>query len=572
MPSCHLDLQQSPATSAKVSLKIVVQPPGAAAPENHVFTLTSPTNARAELTAIIDPLKEIIAGLKAGTAPPVASHAAIDGGGSSAAMAIAQAVTSGSRASEEDMYSDGRLLSNLGLQKSLLGANPVLRQRFDESLKGKPDVITMAQFSAQFWSTRTHLLRAHAVEKSQNPGLYNVLSEVKPTHVDGVIHLDINREQIHLIFDQQPLVRRIYDDLVPKKFSETDFWSKFVVSRLFKQLKGEKITELDPEIPLLDKYLNYNEDANRTRQFVIEHVPRFMDLEGNEQNHSKRMGNAPDTTMKPNSHEKVPILRIINNMSERMMVNVAPSDAEAHAPVGLDEETFNELQLRDLQRLDSDNRVRLHITDQQHISSKDRAEKDSAKRKADPGKTLKSLKREVALELILPTDPDGEDERRAGATSVIMKSVKQRVHNSLSNATSETGLSSTAVESATMSHNTTIEFLHYFWTVYLSGDEARANELAQLAVTLKKSLERIEAVAVEAEQEKTEEQSELKRQQDEFFQRTGKKRRLGIPSRNGGRRGIESMLAATTRAVRFAAMEYERVYSEQTAQQGLQVP
>jgi transcription initiation factor TFIIH subunit 1 len=553
-----------------VSLKIVVQPPGAAAPENHVFTLTSATTARAELTAIIDPLKEIIAELKA--APPAVSRPSADGGGSSAAMAIAQAVTSGTRTAEEDLYSDARLLSNLALQKSLLSANPVLHQRFHESFKGKPDVITMAQFSAQFWSTRAHLLRAHAVEKSQNPGLYNVLSEVKPTHVDGVIHLDINREQIHLIFDQHPLVRRVYDDLVPKRYSETDFWSKFVVSRLFKQLKGEKITELDAEIPLLDRYLNSDESANRTQQFVIEHVPRFMDLEGNEQNHSKRMGNAPDTTMKPNSHEKVPILRIINNMSEKMMVNVAPSDAEAHAPVGLDEETFNELQLRDLQRLDSDNRVLLHVSSQQQFSSKDRARRTNVKLGTTPGKILKTLRREVAQEQPLPTDLDESNERRSGATGVVMKSVKQHVHNLSSNAGPETGLSATVVESATMTHNTTIEFLHYFWSVYLSGDETRASELAQLAVTLQKSLERIEAVAVEAEKEKTEERRELLRQQDEFLQRTGKKRRLGIPHRGGGRLAVEGMLTATIRAVRFADAEYQQAYSEQLAQQGLHNP
>jgi transcription initiation factor TFIIH subunit 1 len=551
-------------------LKIVVQPPGAAAPENHVFTLTSATNARAELTAIIDPLKEIIAEVKA--APAATSRPTPDGGGSSAAMAIAQAVNSGGRTAEDDMYSDARLLSNLSLQKSLLGANPVLRQRFDESFKGKPDVITMAQFSAQFWSTRAHLLRAHAVEKSQNPGLYNVLSEVKPTHVDGLIHLDINREQIHLIFDQHPLVRRVYDDLVPKRYSETDFWSKFVVSRLFKQLKGEKITELDAEIPLLDRYLNSDENANRTQQFIIEHVPRFIDLEGNEQNHSRRMGNAPDTTMKPNSHEKVPILRIINNMSEKMMVNVAPSDAEAHAPIGLDEETFNELQLRDLQKLDNDNRVLLHVSSQQQFSSKDRARKANANNITNSGKALKALRREIAQEQPLPTELDESGERRAAATGVIMKSVKQHVHNLSSNAGSETGLSATIIESATMTHNTTVEFLHYFWSVYLSGDETRANELAQLTVTLQKSLERIEAVADDAEKEKTEERRELMRQQDEFHQRTGKKRRLGMSHRGGGRRAVEGMLTATIRAVRFAETEYQHAHSEQLAQQGLHNP
>ncbi|KAF2423077.1 hypothetical protein EJ08DRAFT_457726 [Tothia fuscella] len=557
-----LNLQQSPASSPKASLKVIVQPSGASTPENHVFTLTSPTTARAELTAILDPLKEVISALKTVPVSGAGSLTSKDGG-SSAAMAIAQAVSSGASQNDEDIYTDARLLSNLSLQKSLLGASPLLRQRFDESLQNKPEVISVAQFSTQFWSTRVHLLRAHAVEKSQHQGSYNVLSMVKPIHDNDKLRLELNKEQIQLIFSQHPLMRRVYDDLVPKSFSENDFWAKFVVSRLFKQLKGEKITEHDPPIPKFDNYLNYDEKAFRTQQFIMQHVPRFMDIEGNEQNHSKRLGNAPDTTMKPSSHDRVPILRALNNMSEQMMGNVAPSDAEAHAPVGLDEETFNELQLRDLQRLDADNRVRLRISNEQHQSAKDR---DHQGLRPSYRIVLQDFRASFGIEVDLPTELDSPNQLLAGeATGNIMDSVKQCVLL-LSNMEPDSGLSPALAGQAVMTHNTTVEFLHYFWSVYLSGDESRANELAKLAETLGNSLVRIDQVATQAEKERSEALAEQQRQLDAFNQRTGQKRKRDTSKAGGGRKAVEAMLMATTRAVRFANDQYEQEYKAQSAQ------
>jgi transcription initiation factor TFIIH subunit 1 len=482
-------------------------------------------------------------------------------------MAIANAVSAGARASADDMYTDASLMSNLNLQKSLLGASPLLRQRFDESLKGKPDVITVGQFSTQFWSTRVHLLRAHAIEKSQHQGSYNVLSMVKPIHENDKLRLELNKEQIQLIFKQHPLMRRVYDDLVPKSFSEEEFWAKFVVSRLFKQLKGEKITELDAPIPKLDHYLGYDEKAFQTQQFIMEHVPRFMDIEGNEQNHSKRMGNAPDTTMKPSSHDKVPILRALNNMSEKMMVNVAPSDAEAHAPVGLDEETFNELQLRDLQRLEADNRVRLRVSNEQHYSTQDRVGESGSYRAIEDA--LQDLRATFKVDHGLHADYDEREQVQAGlATTDIISSVKQRVLIS-SNAEPETGLSPTLVGAATMTHNTTVEFLHYFWSVYLSGDESRAGELAKLAETLGKSLDRIAAVAGQVEQEKAEKVADIQKQVEDFNRRTGKRKRADLSKVGGGQQAVEQMLAATTRAVKFAEAEYRHTVREQSTQQGV---
>ena len=75
-----------------------------------------------------------------------------------------------------------------------------LSGRPTQSLREKPETVTVPQFTAQFWSTRLHLLRAHAIEKAQKEGEYNVLPEIKHTSVlgeDGQYHktLNVTKEQ-----------------------------------------------------------------------------------------------------------------------------------------------------------------------------------------------------------------------------------------------------------------------------------------------------------------------------------------------------------------------------------------
>ncbi|OCK84077.1 RNA polymerase II transcription factor-like protein [Lepidopterella palustris CBS 459.81] len=599
------NLQQTPEKSAKVSIKIVVQRPSASGAENHTFAFTSATAARAEQVAITSLLRKSIEAARAqnGSTPVPAAD---DGGGPSAAMAIAQAVSAGARA-EDNMFDDGRLMSNTDLQKSLLNANPALRQRFDQALREKPDTITISQFSAQFWAARVHLLRAHAVEKSQSQGTYNVLSEVKPKNVDGTTRLNLSKEQIQLIFNQHPLVKKVYNENVPQ-LSEMEFWSRFFVSRLFKKLKGEKITETDSTDPKLDRYLNFEEEAERTRQLVMAHVPHFIDLEGNEQNHSQRQGNRPDWTMQPNTNERVPILRVLNSMSEKMLADVTPTDADPHAPSGIDEETYKELQLRDLQRGASDNRIMLKIKDQGQFFSGEQDARGSSSAslyaKRTPDQVLSTIQKDfktistndkhaggLNLESTIGVQEDSdseEDERsktktrvgskftRTAATAQIMGAIRQRhLHtddylssSSISSAdqAAKLGLGPTVFESLVMTHNTTVEFLHYFWTVFLSGDPDRAGEAQKLVETLDKSLDRISAVAKTAENERMQKIEKSKKQVDDYMQRTGKRRKFDPNSIKGGARAVTDMMTPLVLAIKTATEKYRRAYELQMAQ------
>ena len=201
--------------------------------ESYVFNFYS-QSARAEADAMKDALGAAIHAAKAGSTPAP---------GLSASMVAAPSTAT------NDLWNEAQLAKDLDLQVSLLRVDPELSNTF------KATVVTGAVTDYQFWSTRIHLLRAYAIERSQVRGPYNVLASVRSTSVDGVARLSLSREQISEIFAQHPLIKTVYDENVPR-VSEDQFWSRFFVSRLFKKLKGDKILPTDPTDPIFDRYLS----------------------------------------------------------------------------------------------------------------------------------------------------------------------------------------------------------------------------------------------------------------------------------------------------------------------------
>ncbi|CAD0014569.1 unnamed protein product [Aureobasidium pullulans] len=558
-------------SNPKVALKVVVQPAGATAPENQVFSFSSST-ARAEQEAITDILRNAIAAIKSAEpikpAPTPTPAPVQDGSGPSAAMSMAQAVSSTTTKQNESWYDDAHLITDIELQRSLLEANPALRQRFNESLRDRPETITITQFSTQFWSTRLHLLRAHAIEKAQNQGDYNVLPEIKFTRVAAEkegeadsLTLSLAGAQIKLIFKQYPIVRQAYNENVPPTDSNT-FWSRFFMSRLLKRLKGEKITDADPPDPMFDRYLG------------------------------QRKGNRPDETMRP---EKVPILRILNNLSEKMMAQVAPTDGEAHAPIGMTEDAFNELRLRDLQTEAGDNRVILNIKDQQRLlggkSENGLSAEAQLYARQSPEQVLQLLQTEIrsaasiTLEKVVGIQSDSEDsddedgpnkKARIGSkgalaqsTQEMLASISRRRQAASADVSSRRGLSQSTFDTLSLTQNTTIEFLHYFWTLFLSGDGARSNELAKLVETLDRSVDRIKMVSDKAEKEKLQQAESLKKQISGMNPKSSKRKRLEVELEmsSGGSQAVEEMVQPTIKALAEATAQYRKAFEEQSAAQ-----
>lgn len=579
-------------------------------PEPHAFTFTSPSTARAEAESIKDALSKFIQQAKHsnGILAAPANNGATP---SSAAMAIAGAVSSlpSFGRGTDAWYDDGQLKSDINLQQSLLRENPLLSKTFVESLRTKPDSITDSQFTTQFWSSRIPLLRAHAIEKNQSRGAYNVLSTMKPRVEEEKIKLSISKEQIQLIFAQHPLVKRVYDENVPR-LSESAFWSAFFQSRLFKKLKGEKILEDDPPNAILDKYLLYDEDEERAQRFLASHIPHIIDLEGNEVNHSQRKGNQPDITMRPNTVDRMPILRTLNSLSEKIMSHVAPNDIDPSLPIGVDEETFNSLALRDLQSAAKENSVFLNVRDQSRFFTKKEVGVLADTRRyaqQDPSQVLQSFQKslsQLSARKTLETttgeeydssssDDKGEKENRAtkkrqlgnkfslsAATSQILVAIGQQrsqiddLSSSLASAStagggslnpSTSGLSDTIFDRVALTHATSTEFLQHFWHAFLSGNPNRADEIARLVETLDRAMDRIKAISDDADAERAVQVDRIKQQLQERFERTKRKVRYDFDSIAGGANVVNQLVAPTVKAIQIAEQKYKKALADATS-------
>jgi transcription initiation factor TFIIH subunit 1 len=572
-------------------LKIFARTPDSApdaTPEAYVFQFTGGADARPQADAIKETLSTRINTLRSQTpsqTPGPAPAGSGGGEGVSAAMAIANAVTSAGT-SKNPLDDENKLRTNGELQQSLLKSDSNLRRMFTEGLNTKPDALSSGQFMSQFWSTRLHLLRAHAIEQSQMRGSYNVLSSLKPrVEGDNVTRMNISKEQIALIFSQHPLVKRVYDEIVPK-LNEQQFWSRFFQSRLFKKLRGERISDADATDAILDKYLRTDDSAHTGRDGGIHH---FLDLAGNEGNHSQRRGNRPDLDMRPSGVDKVPIIRTLNSLSEKIMANVAPSDGDMSAPIGLNEEAWKKLQLQDLQGDEEQSRITLNIRDQSRFFASTQDE-DKSKQVAqqDPDQLLQTLRAEIAQDLpsqgntqlrrlVDPGDDEDEEMEDAPASrrpvgssaalhdsfAQILEAVRDRRAQLNEGSTSEThGLSIALFDRLTLTHATTTEFLHQFWQAYLSGNPDRAGEVASLAESLQRATERIKAVANDAEADRKVEVDKLKQHAREVFERTQRKIRPNLDGVAGGQKVVNQLLGPTLHALDVALNRYQTELAE----------
>ncbi|GAM41630.1 hypothetical protein TCE0_042r14890 [Talaromyces pinophilus] len=585
------NLQQTPASNPKVMLRIFAQQNETQ--EQYVFTFTSGANARAEADAIKDVLSAAIAAAKAASAPAplgAGTPSAEGGGGLSAAMAMANAISS-SGTGLAIWDNDDKLKADAELQQSLLKSDANLQRMFMESLRTRPETLSVGQFASQFWSSRVHLLRAHAIERAQTRGSYNVLSSLKPRTDNNVTKLNITKEQIQLIFNQHPLVKKVYDENVPK-LSEQQFWSRFFQSRLFKKLRGERISDSDATDAILDKYLKIDEHADRVRDAQ---VPHFIDLAGNEVNHSQRQGNRPDFDMRPASIDKVPIIRTLNALSESIMANVAPADGDPSAPIGMDEEAYNQLLLRDLKGDEEQSRIILNIRDQSRFFGQDKEKEEKEKKEAlfaqrDPKEIIVSLQTDLNQTLpadgsfhlgkiVEPDEDEDDEEDETKASKVVGSKINmQKASNEIfgiirerrtqADVTSDSGtwgLSSTLFDRLSLTHATSTEFLNQFWNAFLSGNPDRAGELASLVESLNRAMERIKAVATDAETDKETEINKLKQHAREVFAATGKKIRVNLAGVGGGEKVVNQLLAPTISALKLAVEKYKEALAEATA-------
>lgn len=581
-------------------LKIFEKPPDGSDPVTYLFHFNT-SEAKAEAQAVKDLLSRILAdsrtndpnvprpsgGTPSAAATPSGANGQTNGnagGSASASMAFASAVNSQPAAVR--WFDDNQLKNDIELQQSLMKKDKSLHRTYMEAMSTKPESISGAAFNSQFWSNRTNLLRSHAIETNQKKGAYNVLSTVKPRTVDGELKLNISVEQVQMIFAQHPLVKRIYNENVPK-LSEAQFWSRFFLSRLSKKLRGERVTDADAPDALFDKYDVSENTEGFQSKIMAQGVPHIIDIEANEENQGGfKGGNAKDIEMRPRAN--IPIVKTLNSLSEKIMANVAPSDANADDPSN---DTYSQLALRDLKGDAKDHRIMLNVKEQNKFFSKRDAAPSALARifaKQKPEDVLFEIQGDLeTLEgdgaggidlhagIGFNEESDSEDDedgakRRAhvgsrsallAADKEIMGGIRQQrsqKYGHASDATTPMGLPQHLADKCALTNATTVEFLNQFWTAFLSGDPDRAGELQYLADSLSNSATRIAAVAEEAAAERDAEIKQRKQEIRSHYEKTGKKIRWKADMVGGGRDAVTKLMQPTLDAINKAKADYVR--------------
>lgn len=427
-------------------------------------------------------------------------------------------------ASEDDL-SDQSLLRNHQLQQKLLMEDKGLRNVFTHA------VMKYGMMPNIFWLTRLNQLRTYALTISQQRGPYNVLSTIKPVaSSDNKVNVSVTRDAINEIFRTYPIIKRAYDDLVPLRFAEGEFWSRFFNSKLFRRLRGDRIQNTNEKGDvILDKYLYMDQDSLQASQEETEdrkrrkgndgsevHVSRFLDVYGNEVDNSQRLGNTPDVTMrfsddpsrstapsnksktnlKNQEDELIILMKNMNKLSSKMVNMVSEKNDNRSVDDNLSPEEksgyTNELSLHDLNETEGTNYIQLHLNPD---TGSKVSEADNLVQDVDPAEYLRyfeqtsfKLGNEIDLTDIYKSKDKDIIETANGINGVVRQNFKvyRSTNYQMPYEKNDTLLFLDSILEEISAYNITIiEFLSQFWKLFLNGNNS--SQLKKIFTSLKNS-------------------------------------------------------------------------------------
>lgn len=509
-------LQTTPDSSPKMVLKLFYSEP----PSTDIKDIKLSFNNRQTMTSVKDALQTIIARqktiIKDSPAQSERSTATASPGPGEKDGTPEGTPQPGNPLdfSSPKSLSDTSLLKNHKLQQKLLLEDKNLRNVFTQS------VIKFKLSPMMFWSSRIGQLRTCALQISQHRGPYNVLSTIKPVATsDNQVNVNVTRVTINEIFETYPVIKRAFDELVPAKLNEGEFWSRFFNSKLFRRLRGDRINTLNTRGDVvIDKYLDEDtgeEPSKKQKTDKINtkenyQVNKFLDLFGNEEDNSQKLGLLPDFTMKfsdenvdgndsgvgggqkpKRENEMVILMKNMNKLSSKMVdMNSLGKQHEETADEEVKEHE-RELDLNDLNEAEDIQFLQLHLeTDRARRSLEEQRNETEQEEKVEVGD----------LGLLLTTNEfhssaSGNDlsEVYKSKTSDISKAATDitalvkynfRTFKSLNNLkevnipTGENLLPNDVVQELLTYNVTIVEFLLHFWNLFLnSGNPSQLKKL-----------------------------------------------------------------------------------------------
>lgn len=574
-------------------LKIFVKDPSTGGdPVPYTFHFNSPDDPRAEANVIKDILSRLVTEVR-NTDPSVPKPAT-------------PVPTNGAPVNAPDpkataayLFDDNHLKLDIELQQALLRKDGELHKTYMDARATKPDSIGDAAFNNQFWSTRTNLLRAFAIDVNQKRGSYNILPTFKTKTIQDAetgqerVELNLHQAEILQIFNQHPIVKRAYNENVPK-LNDGEFWSRFFLSRLCKQLKGERVSDTDRRDPVFDKYDASEDRSAYTSKILAAHVPHIIDVEGNEENTGiVKSGNRKDIEMQPKRN--IPIIQVLNATSEKLLSNVAPTDGGPEDAPAAEDSTWRELALRDLRADNEENRIILNVKEQGRFFAEHNPSvsvNDMVYEKQVPSVVIAEVSSDIDLlqgdpsggvdlhrSIGIDEDSDSDDEtpksshvgsraaRKAAQKQVLMGLAQSRAeqYGHSSDENTPMGIPKDLKDKCKLTNATTNEFLKQFWNAFLSGDPDRAQELGYHVDSLRRSMTRITAIADEAEQVRNKLIEEERKKIREHYQKTRIKQRFKADSVGGGRAAVMTLLGPSMAALAKA----ESLYKAALEQEGI---
>ncbi|KAJ3221436.1 RNA polymerase II transcription factor B subunit 1 [Clydaea vesicula] len=192
-----------------------------------------------------------------------------------------------------------------------LHSRRVLLQKDELKVIYKDLVISGLITEEDFWSSRRFLLDNQMFQNNQKKGTASSsLSNLKAS-IDGSVQVQkytLSSEDIHQIFLEHPSVRRAFEDNVPHKKTEKEFWKYYLQSKYFHRNRGKNIGDGND---FFRKYEVADEISGEVSN-------KFLDLNATAEDHF--IGNEPDITMKPGKIlAAIPLIKRFNKHSEAVL-------------------------------------------------------------------------------------------------------------------------------------------------------------------------------------------------------------------------------------------------------------
>ncbi|VDC06943.1 unnamed protein product [Peniophora sp. CBMAI 1063] len=340
-------LFSSKADAAQVKLKIVIKD----VKDPYMFTFLAPrAQAEQECEALKNELTNVLAQNRHAAPAPPAAPAPVAGSGPFAAPgvpvtaassaipastgagplrtpaatpgpvrpSISRAVSTSSEARGTPGPSSGDpAISDFRLRKKVMVKHP------DLGALHKELVMSGQITEAEFWEGREHLLIAQAAEDAQKKGRPGALVDPRPTLQNGEMKIVISPQLISDLFEEFPVLRTAFDENVPSKLKEDEFWERYFQSKLHNMhrasIRSTVAQHINTKDEIFDKYLEEPDDGIEPRKPMNEDVEMLVDLTATHEDHDET-GNEKDVTMQAGKQKgALPLIRRFNEHSERLL-------------------------------------------------------------------------------------------------------------------------------------------------------------------------------------------------------------------------------------------------------------